>query len=345
MLQYDSRIGPAKGPLKRNAASQRRSGWLALETRVLSAENGIAEAASILRAGGLVSFPTETVYGLGADARDDTAVARIFEAKGRPRFNPLIVHVAGLDEAFKWADISGLPLDFAQAFWPGPLTLVVPRRDDAGLSDLVTAGLQSVAIRVPEHPIASQLLTAFGGPVAAPSANRSGRVSPTTADHVLEGLDGRIDAVVDGGNCPVGLESTILGFEDGKPVHLRPGGIPLEILQQATGLGIEARDVSGGITAPGQLSSHYAPSTAVRLSVESPREDELWLGFGPGCDTAELTLSASGNLVEAAANLFSALRDLDKVAKGRRIAVAPVPETGLGLAINDRLRRAAAPRS
>lgn len=316
-----------------------------METRVLSPENGIAEAASILRAGGLVSFPTETVYGLGADARDDPAVARIFEAKGRPRFNPLIVHVASLTAATEYADISGAAQDFAQAFWPGSLTLVVPKRQDAGLSDLVTAGLSSVAIRVPEHAIAGDLLAAFGGPVAAPSANRSGQVSPTAANHVLEGLNGRIDAVIDGGRCSVGLESTILGFEDDVPVLLRPGGVPLEILQQASGTEIRTRDGSKGITAPGQMSSHYAPKSIMRLNVETPEVNELWLGFGPGCETAEMTLSASGDLVEAAANLFSALRDMDKLANGRRIAVASVPETGIGLAINDRLRRAAAPRS
>lgn len=316
-----------------------------METRVLLPDKGIAQAVSILRAGGLVSFPTETVYGLGADARDDTAVARIFEAKGRPRFNPLIVHVASFEDAKSYADISGKALDFAQAFWPGSLTLVLPKRDDAGLSDLVTAGLPSVAIRVPEHPLACRLLSEFGGPVAAPSANRSGRVSPTTAAHVLDGLDGRIEVVVDGGSCDVGLESTILGFENDSPVLLRPGGVPREILQQATGTAIKMREGSDGITAPGQLSSHYAPSTAVRLNVLSPDKDELWLGFGPNCGAAELTLSSSGDLVEAAANLFSALRDLDDLANGRRIAVAPVPETGLGLAINDRLQRAAAPRS
>lgn len=316
-----------------------------METQVLSSENGIAEAVTILRAGGLVSFPTETVYGLGADARDDAAVARIFEAKGRPRLNPLIVHVANIDDAMSYADLSGPALDFAQAFWPGSLTLVVPKREDAGLSDLVTAGLQDVAIRVPENPVASQLLSEFNGPVAAPSANRSGRVSPTTAAHVLDGLDGRIDAVVDGGNCSVGLESTILGFEDGSPVLLRPGGVPVEVLQQAASTQIKAREATNGITAPGQLSSHYAPSTTVRLNASNPDVGELWLGFGPGCVAAELTLSKSGDLVEAAANLFTALRDLDKLAEGRRIAVAPIPETGLGLAINDRLRRAAAPRT
>ena len=314
-------------------------------TEFLTAPCGLSRAAELLRSGRTVAFPTETVYGLGADATSGEAVAGIFAAKDRPRFNPLIVHVASFEAAEDCADISGTALDFAQAFWPGSLTLVVPKREDAGLSDLVTAGLPSVAIRVPDHPVASRLLADFGGPVAAPSANRSGRVSPTTAAHVTDGLDGRIDAVLDGGGCDVGLESTILGFEGDVPVLLRPGGVPLEILQQATGTAIRMRDGSGGITAPGQLSSHYAPATALRLNVLTPDKDELWLGFGPDCEDAEMTLSASGDLVEAAANLFSALRDLDKLANGRRIAVAPVPETGLGLAVNDRLQRAAAPRS
>lgn len=307
---------------------------------------GIAAAAAVLRAGGLVGFATETVYGLGGDARDDVAVARIFAAKGRPQFNPLIVHVPDLDSARAYAHFSDQALAIARAFWPGPLTLVLPLRADAGLSPLVTAGLDSVAIRVPAHPVALALLRAFGGPLAAPSANPSGRVSPTRADHVLAGLSGRIDAVLDAGPCGVGVESTILGLV-GDPVLLRPGGVPAEALEAALGMALPTGgDADGDAmkpSAPGQLASHYAPVAGVRLGVAVPRAGEVWVGFGD-CPGAALSLSPTGDLVQAAANLFHILRQADDLAGAGGIAFAPVPEVGLGRAINDRLRRAAAPR-
>ncbi|MCO8143990.1 L-threonylcarbamoyladenylate synthase [Rhodovulum tesquicola] len=305
---------------------------------------GLARAAALLGAGQLVAFPTETVYGLGADARNDHAVARIFEAKGRPHFNPLIVHLADAAAAARFAVLDGAGERLASAFWPGALTLVLPLRPDAGLSPLVSAGLPTVALRVPDHPVAHALLTAFGGPVAAPSANRSGSISPTRAAHVIEGLGDRIAAVVDGGACPVGLESTIVGF-DPAPVLLRPGGLPLEAIEDCLGRRVAPRRADDAITAPGQLSSHYAPDAPVALEAATPPPGALWLGFGSGCDGAALNLSSTGDLVEAAANLFHALRELDARAEpGQRIAVAPIPDHGLGRAINDRLRRAAAPR-
>ncbi|MEO5613359.1 MAG: L-threonylcarbamoyladenylate synthase [Cypionkella sp.] len=312
------------------------------ETETLTATpEGLTRAAQILSAQGLVSFPTETVYGLGGDARSDLAVARIFDAKGRPRFNPLIVHVPDLAAASAFAIFDARAEAVAAAFWPGPLTLVLPLRADAGLSPLVTAELDSVAIRVPAHPVAQALLRAFGGPLAAPSANPSGRVSPTRAVHVIDGLSGRIDAVLDGGTCAVGVESTILGLV-GAPALLRPGGIATEALEAMLG-----PLVSGGNAekpnAPGQLASHYAPGAAVRLNAESALPGEVRLGFGAG--QADLNLSVSGDLIEAAANLFHLLREADRLAlPGQTIAIAPIPEHGLGRAINDRLRRAAAPR-
>ncbi|MGL4321434.1 MAG: L-threonylcarbamoyladenylate synthase [Paracoccaceae bacterium] len=310
-------------------------------TQTLSSDHaGIARAAQILRDGGLVAFPTETVYGLGGDARSDLAVAGIFAAKGRPRFNPLIVHVPDLEMAAHFAVFDAQALQLARAFWPGPLTLVLPVRE-AGLSPLVTAELPTVAIRIPAHPLAVALLRAFGGPLAAPSANPSGRVSPTTAAHVLDGLAGRIAAVLDGGPCAVGVESTIIGF-DGGPALLRPGGVPAEALEAVLGLRLQIPDTRT-ITAPGQLASHYAPDALVRLGVTQAAQDEVLVGFGPV--SGALTLSASGDLVAAAANLFDTLRRADALAgPGGRIAFAPIPETGLGRAINDRLRRAAAPR-
>lgn len=303
---------------------------------------GIARAAAVLRAGGLVAFPTETVYGLGADARDGRAVARIFEAKGRPRFNPLIAHLADLDSARRVARFTPDAERLADAFWPGPLTLVLEARPEAGLSPLVTAGLPTVGVRVPAHPLAQALLAAFGGPVAGPSANPSGRVSPTRAEHVLSGLGGRIEAVLDGGACPVGVESTIIGLS-GVATLLRPGGLPVEAIEACLGAPL-AEPEGSRITAPGQLDSHYAPAAAVRLGVTAPGPDDLWIGFGPATSAAAMTLSASGDLVEAAARLFDTLRAADALASGRAIAFAPVPEHGLGRAINDRLRRAAAPR-
>ncbi len=303
--------------------------------------DGLAEAAALLRNGELVAFPTETVYGLGGDARSDLAVARIFAAKGRPRFNPLIVHVPDLAAARQIAIFDDIAEDIAAAFWPGPLTLVLPLRPSAALSPLVTADLPSVAIRIPAHPIAQALLRAFGGPLAAPSANPSGRISPTRAAHVLDGLAGRIAAVLDGGPCDVGVESTILGL-DGPPTLLRPGGIPVEALELMLRHPLPTGGNAHKPTAPGQLASHYAPSAHLRLNAETSNETEVYLGFGP----APFTLSASRDLVEAAANLFHALREADRLAgPNGHIAVAPIPDIGLGRAINDRLRRAAAPRT
>lgn len=305
-------------------------------------EAGIASAARLLAEGELVAFPTETVYGLGGDARSDRAVAGIYAAKGRPSFNPLIVHLPDLAAVDRYAEVGPKARALAQAFWPGPLTLVLPLRADAGLSNLVTAGLPTVAIRVPAHPLAQRLLRAFGGPVAAPSANPSGRVSPTRADHVLDGLSGRIAAVLDGGPCAVGLESTII-LADPEPTLLRPGGVPVEALEAALGQPLVTGGDARKPTAPGQLASHYAPEAGVRLNATSAEPGEILVGFGPV--RGALTLSEAGDLIEAAARLFDILRQADRLAgPGGRIAFAPVPETGLGLAINDRLRRAAAPR-
>lgn len=302
---------------------------------------GLARAASLLRKGELVAFPTETVYGLGGDARSDLAVARIFNAKGRPRFNPLIVHVPTLDAARAIAVFDDLATDVATAFWPGPLTLVLPIKPGANLSPLVTADLATVAIRVPAHPVAQALLNAFGGPLAAPSANPSGRISPTRASHVADGLAGRIAAILDGGACAVGVESTILGLT-GTPSLLRPGGIPIEALEAMFGHPLPTGGDAHKPNAPGQLASHYAPNARLRLNVVAPDPDEVYISFGPG----QFTLSANRDLVEAAANLFHRLRQADRLAgPNGAIAIAPIPETGLGRAINDRLRRAAAPRA
>ncbi|MGL4237067.1 L-threonylcarbamoyladenylate synthase [Tabrizicola sp.] len=312
-------------------------------TRTLAPDDaGIDAAVGLLRAGELVAFPTETVYGLGGYARSDRAVARIYEAKGRPTFNPLIVHLPDLAAVQAIAEVGPKAHALAQAFWPGPLTLVLPLCPGAGLSPLLSAGLSTVAVRVPAHPLAQRLLRAFGGPVAAPSANPSGRISPTRAEHVLDGLSGRIAAVIDGGPCAVGLESTIV-LADPEPVLLRPGGIPVEALEAALGGLIAVGGDAVKPTSPGQLASHYAPDANLRLDAADARAGEVMVGFGqvPGV----LSLSVSGDLVEAAARLFHVLREADRLAgPGGKIAFAPVPEKGLGRAINDRLRRAAAPR-
>lgn len=300
--------------------------------------DGVAAVARVLREGGLAAFPTETVYGLGADARNDQAVAAVFEAKGRPVFNPLIVHVPDMAAAEELVRMPDAAVTLATAFWPGPLTLVLPVRPDAGLSALVTAGLDTLAIRVPDHPIARDILRAAGCPVAAPSANPSGRISPTTAAHVVSGLGGRVAAILDGGPCAVGLESTIVSCVD-TPRLLRAGGLPETDVARV--LGQHLSEAGPGIVAPGQLSSHYAPRGRVRLNARDARAGEVLLGFGR-VDGA-LNLSPSGNLVEAAANLFAMLHQLDQM-DAKEIAVAPVPMVGLGVAINDRLRRAAAPR-
>lgn len=304
---------------------------------------GVAEAATILRAGGLVAFPTETVYGLGADATDGRAVARLYAAKGRPAFNPLIVHVSGLPAAERLAVLDPLARNLAARFWPGPLTLVAPLRDRHGLSPLVTAGLATVALRVPAGPLARALLDAVERPVAAPSANPSGRISPTRAVHVIAGLGSAIDAVLDGGPCAVGLESTILRTD---PLALlREGGLPAEAIEEALGRPLPRDATPGRVQAPGQLASHYAPGRPVRLGVTGRAAEAVLIGFGPV--TGDLTLSAAGDLTEAAAALFDRLHEADALASSRgasRIDVAPIPEQGLGRAILDRLRRAAAPR-
>ena len=316
------------------------------KTEILSPDQeGITSASALLAAGGLVAFPTETVYGLGADARNGRAVATVYQAKGRPSFNPLIVHVADLTEARKYAEFTQTALQLATAFWPGPLSLVLPLKQNAGLSELVTAGLNTVAIRVPAHPIGSALLQAFGGPIAAPSANISGRVSPTTTAHVLEGLRGRIDAVIDGPACKVGLESTILAVSGSTVSVLRSGGVEVERIEICLGHEIAQPQDPETPQSPGQLLSHYAPKALIRLNALHPQADEILLGFG-GQPDAALNLSPSKNLQEAATNLFAYLRQIDEIATqhGNSIAVSPIPFVGLGLAINDRLSRAAAPR-
>ena len=323
------------------------------ETRVLKAGTAAADtAADYLRGGGLVAFPTETVYGLGADATNGTAVARIYAAKGRPSFNPLIAHVADLITARDLAIFNADALKLAEAFWPGPLTLVLPRREDCRVSDLATAGLETIALRVPDHPAAAEILRAFGGPVVAPSANLSGHISPTTAQHVAADLTGRIEMIVDGGATRVGVESTIVACTD-RPILLRPGGIPRQAIEDKLGHAIDtAQGESSGEDAPlapGMLASHYAPKAQVRLNATSLRPGEALLAFGEafaGADaaTAMLNLSESADLTEAAANLFAHLRRLD-ASGAAQIAVMPIPASGLGEAINDRLRRAAAPRS
>lgn len=308
-----------------------------LSTRRLSPAD-LPDAARILRAGDLVAFPTETVYGLGADATQDRAVAEIYAAKARPSFNPLIVHVASLSQADRFAILSDSARRLADAFWPGPLTLVLPLRAPSAVSRLVTAGLDTIAIRVPGADIARALLSEVGRPIAAPSANPSGRISPTTADHVLSGLDGKIHAVLDGGAATIGLESTIVSAAP-NPRLLRLGAVQQDAIEDVLGapVAITSEDT---ITAPGQLASHYAPWARVTLNVVQPMSGMAHLGFGPG--PATFNLSETADLVEAAANLFGHLHRLD--ALGQPISVSPIPDEGLGRAINDRLRRAAAPR-
>ena len=325
-----------------------------LKTPILPADAAaVAAAARCLAAGGLVAFPTETVYGLGADAANAGAIARLYQAKGRPSFNPLIAHVGDLGAAMRIARFDAAATALAKAFWPGPLTLVLPKARDCPVADLATAGLDTIAIRVPAHRIAQEILAAFGGPVVAPSANLSGHVSPTTAAHVQADLAGRIDLIVDGGPVDVGVESTIVGCFD-QPMLLRPGGLPRGEIERVLGRALrqppaDADNESGQPLAPGMLASHYAPRTRVRLNAGTIEPGEVLLAFGsnaiPGVDAeaAVMNLSARGDLAEAAANLFGYLRALD--AKGARtIAVMPVPHHGLGEAINDRLRRAAVER-
>lgn len=310
---------------------------------------GIARAAALLRAGALVAFGTETVYGLGADATNAGAVARVFEAKGRPRFNPLICHYPDATAAFTDVAADDRARRLA-ALWPGPLTLVLPRAPACRVALLTGAGLDTLAVRVPAHAVAQRLLRAVGRPVAAPSANRSGQVSPTTAAHVLDGLGGRIAAVLDSGPCPVGVESTVVDLSGERPVLLRPGGATAEAIEALVGPLTRAVASGGGPRSPGMLASHYAPALPVRLEAEAVQGDEALLAFGPAPPGAGAVfqLSERRDLTEAAARLFAGLRWLDAEGRRlglRRIAVMAVPGRGLGLAINDRLRRAAAPRA
>ncbi|TAN50945.1 MAG: threonylcarbamoyl-AMP synthase [Rhodospirillales bacterium] len=302
----------------------------------------LAKAALVLGEGGLVAFPTETVYGLGGDATNDEAVARIFAAKGRPSFNPLIVHVADLKAAERVARFDERARRLAERFWPGPLTLVLPRWGDGPVSLLATAGLDSVAVRIPNHPVALGLLRAFMHPVAAPSANPSGRLSPTTAQHVAEGLGDNVAMILDGGPCRVGVESTVLSLEEEVPCLLRPGGVSLEALQEVLGR-VDRAAEGGAVQSPGQLESHYAPHAPVRLNASHAGPGEVLLGFGPTAPLDALNLSPTADLVEAASHLFAYLRKLDQPDVAA-IAVMSIPEHGLGLAINDRLKRAAAER-
>ena len=331
-------------------------------TQVIEASEGaitpdapaVARAARALAAGSLVAFPTETVYGLGADATNGAAVARVYEAKGRPSFNPLIAHVADTAAARALARFPLAAQRLASAFWPGPLTLVLPKLADCPVSELATAGLDTIAVRVPSHPLARAILTAFGRAVVAPSANRSGHVSPTTAQHVLADLRGRIELIVDGGPTPMGLESTIIACLD-RPVLLRPGALPRADIEREVALAeapsatASAADVDEVPIAPGALASHYAPRARLRLDARRVEAHEALLALGPtpaaGTERAALVLNLSsrGDLIEAAANLFSHLRALD-ASGAATIAVMPVPRAGLGEAINDRLERAAAPR-
>jgi L-threonylcarbamoyladenylate synthase len=323
-------------------------------TRVIKAGSEAATAAAVcLSAGGLVAFPTETVYGLGADATNGIAVARLYAAKGRPSFNPLIAHVAGLAEAQRLALFDATATRLAQTFWPGPLTLVLPKTHACAVADLATAGLDTVAIRIPAHPVARDILRIFGGPVVAPSANLSGHVSPTTAAHVQSDLAGRIDLIIDGGAVEVGVESTIVGCLD-QPMLLRPGGLPRAEIERVLGRALrqapaDAESDSGQPLAPGMLASHYAPRARVRLNAQRLEPGEALLAFGLGAisgidaASAVMNLSERGDLDEAAANLFGHLRALD--GKGvHAIAVMSIPDEGLGEAINDRLRRAAVGR-
>ena len=323
-----------------------------LKTPILPAgEAAAAAAARSLDEGGLVAFPTETVYGLGADATNPAAIARLYQAKGRPAFNPLIAHVGDIAAAQLIARFDDAAMALAEAFWPGPLTLVLPKTDGCAVADLATAGLDTIAIRIPAHPVARDILRLFGRPVAAPSANLSGHVSPTTAAHVESDLSGRIDLIVDGGPVAVGVESTIVGCFD-QPMLLRPGGLPRTEIERVLGRALlqpPADSDSGQPLAPGMLASHYAPRARVRLHADRIEPGEALLAFGLGAisgidaASAVMNLSARGDLAEAAANLFGFLRALD--AKGvRTIAVMPIPDEGLGEAINDRLRRAAVGR-
>jgi L-threonylcarbamoyladenylate synthase len=341
-----ARFQAARLSLRRTSATA-APGESVFMTTVVASESAIREAARLLRDGRLVAFPTETVYGLGADATNGRAVAAIFETKGRPRFNPLIVHVASLAAAEELAEMTPSARRLAGEFWPGPLTLVLKRRENSPLSDLVSAGLETVAIRVPDHPLARALLAAAGRPLAAPSANKSGRVSATQAQHVAADLGASVAMILDGGPTAHGIESTVLDATGDKVALLRPGAVPADVIETVLGQNL-SRPASDSTrpASPGQLESHYAPNARLRLDASDAREGEALLAFGPDAPKTSgqaINLSPSGDLIEAAANLFAALRALDR-SGAAAIAVMPIPEEGLGEAINDRLRRAAAPR-
>lgn len=315
-------------------------------TLIPATDRNIRRAAQALREGELVAFPTETVYGLGTDATNGEAVAAIFEAKGRPHFNPLIVHVANLEEARKYAVFSNAAEQLAQAFWPGALTLVLPKLADSPIADLTTAGLDTIALRAPAHPVAQALLEAAGVPIAAPSANRSGHVSPTLAAHVEADLGKHAAFILDDGPAQLGLESTVIDASSGNPVLLRPGAIPRAEIEAQFGMTLGEAGATERPTSPGQLASHYAPRASLRLDATETRDGEALLAFGAEVPVHKgpcINLSSKGDLREAAAKLFAALRELD-ASGARNIAVMPIPTQGLGEAINDRLKRAAAPR-
>lgn len=314
---------------------------------VTATDASIQEAAAVLKGGGLVGLPTETVYGLAADATNGLAVAKIFEAKGRPAFNPLIVHVASIEDAKKLAHFNEAADAVTTALWPGPLTIILPRRADSGIADLTTAGLPTIALRMPAHDIARKIIAASGKPIAAPSANASGTLSPTAAHHVADSLGGKVDLIIAAGTAQVGLESTVLDLSGDVPVVLRPGGITPDDIGRVLGTTPAIDDgVHDKPKSPGQLLRHYAPRTKLRLNVNAPEAGEAFLAFGPTMltraklDPSIKNLSANGDLHEAAANLFSYLHELDK-GSYTGIAVSKIPDEGLGLAINDRLRRAA----
>ncbi len=314
---------------------------------VAATEETIERAAEALARGKLVAFPTETVYGLGANALDASAVAKVFAAKERPRFNPLIVHVLGVEEAEAYAVLGETARTLIAAFWPGPLTLVLPRREGCKIAELASAGLGTIALRAPSNAIARALLLASELPIAAPSANRSGRVSPTTAAHVESELGSLPAMILDGGPCALGLESTVIGFNGDEAVLLRSGSLPREEIEAVLGRKLAAPRDGAGITSPGQLASHYAPHTKLRLNVTLPLPGEALLAFGPDAPEFKgptLNLSQSGDLAEAASNFFAALRSLDGL-EATAIAVMPIPKHGLGEAINDRLKRASASRA
>jgi len=313
---------------------------------VAATDEAILRAAEALARGEVVAFPTETVYGLGANARDAAAVAKVFAAKARPRFNPLIVHVPGEAEAEAYAVVDDTARKLMRAFWPGPLSLVLPRRADCAIADLVSAGLDTVALRAPSDAIARALLQAAKIPIAAPSANRSQRVSPTTAAHVAAELGDLPAMILDGGACALGLESTVLGVAGDKVTLLRPGALPREEIETVLGHPLATPETGARLGSPGQMEVHYAPDTPLRLDATSPRKGEALLAFGPDAPefSPMVNLSLRGDLGEAAANFFAALRELDALGASA-IAVMPIPNHGLGEAINDRLRRAAASRT